>query len=101
MNQSIAVWLLIALAVALANLPFMSERVFGLVAVTSFQRVKPFWVRAAELMVFYSVVGAVGWAFESALGNVFAQNWDFYAITFCLFVVLAFPGFVYRYLLKR
>jgi len=43
----------------------------------------------------------VGWAFESALGNVFPQNWEFFAITLTLFAVLAFPGFVFRYLLKR
>jgi hypothetical protein len=38
---------------------------------------------------------------ESRIGGVFAQNWEFYAITGCLFLVLAFPGFVLRYLRKR
>jgi len=47
------------------------------------------------------LIGVVGWAFESALGNVFPQNWEFFAITLTLFAVLAFPGFVFRYLLKR
>jgi hypothetical protein len=35
------------------------------------------------------------------IGNVFVQRWEFYATTFTLFVVMAFPGFVLRYLLKR
>jgi len=38
---------------------------------------------------------------ESRIGNVFPQTWEFYAITACMFVVLAFPGFVLRYLRKR
>ena len=29
------------------------------------------------------------------------QGWEFYAITATLFLTLAFPGFVYRYLYKR
>ncbi|MEY4294772.1 MAG: hypothetical protein RLY82_460, partial [Pseudomonadota bacterium] len=28
-------------------------------------------------------------------------GWEFYAITGALFITLAFPGFVYRYLLKH
>jgi hypothetical protein len=101
MSQSIAVWLLIVLALALANLPFVSERLFGLIAMTKLRAVKPFWLRAVELIIFYLLIGGVGWAFESALGNVFPQNWEFFAITSTLFAVLAFPGFVFRYLLKR
>ena len=45
--------------------------------------------------------GALGFTFESALGNRFAQTWEFYAITLSLYLVLAYPGFVYRYLFKR
>ena len=101
MSQSIAVWLLIVLAFALANLPFVSERLLGLISVAAFKSVKPLWVRAVELLIFYLLIGVVGWAFESALGNVFPQNWEFFAITLTLFAVLAFPGFVFRYLLKR
>ncbi len=34
------------------------------------------------------------------LGNRFRQGWEFYAITLCLYVVLGYPGFVYRYLCR-
>lgn len=103
MNQTIAVWLLIALALVSANLPFLTERVFALLpwrrggAVVT----KPFWLRLVELLVFYALVIALGFAFEAALGNPFRQGWEFYAITFSLYLVLGYPGFVYRYLFKR
>ena len=38
---------------------------------------------------------------EHSLGQVAPQSWEFYAVTGCLFLTLAFPGFVYRYLYKR
>ena len=47
------------------------------------------------------VVGGIGLGFEASLGNVFPQGWQFYAITLTLYLVLAYPGFVYRYLFKR
>ncbi|SAI73739.1 membrane protein [Bordetella ansorpii] len=103
MNQTLAVWLLIALALVSANLPFLTERVF---AVLPWKQggavaVKPFWLRLLEVLVSYLIVGVLGFAFESALGNRFGQTWEFYAITLCLYLVLAYPGFVYRYLFNR
>ena len=102
-TQSVAVWLLIALALLSANLPFLSEKVFALL---SYRRsgeaaAKPFWLRLVEVLASYLIVGAVGFAFESSLGNRFAQGWQFYAITLCLYLVMAYPGFVYRYLYRR
>jgi hypothetical protein len=47
------------------------------------------------------LIGAVGFTFERMIGNVFAQRWEFYATTLTLFLVMAFPGFVLRYLLRR
>ncbi len=62
---------------------------------------KSFFVRLLELLAFYGLVGVAGFAFEANMGNSFAQTWEFYAVTFSLFLVLAYPGFVYRYLLRR
>ena len=62
---------------------------------------KPLVIRLLEMTALYLVVGAVGFALEANIGTRFPQTWEFYAITACLFVVLAFPGFVGRYLLKR
>lgn len=105
MDASLASWLVIAVALAAANLPFASERVFGFMSLKPAQagraRTKSFVVRLLELLVLYFLVGAFAWLLESRIGNVFAQRWEFYAVTGCLFIVLAFPGFVYRYLRKR
>jgi hypothetical protein len=105
MTPSLASWLVIAVALALANLPFFNEYVFGFIPLKSYQpgsaRTKhPAW-RLFELIVLYFIVGLLAWALEGRIGNVFAQTWEFYAITACMFIVLAFPGFVMRYLRKR
>ncbi|CAN5885736.1 DUF2818 family protein [soil metagenome] len=99
MNVSASSWLLILLAIFAANLPFMNERCFSVVALQRLP-VKPFWLRLVELFGLYFVLGALAFALESMAGNTFNQTWEFYAITACLFVVLAFPGFVFRYLKK-
>ena len=102
MNQTLAVWLLIALAWS-ARTCLPDGRVFAVLPWKQAGQaaVKPFWLRLVEVLVFYLVVGALGFAFESTLGNRFSQTWEFYAITLSLFLVLAYPGFVYRYLFKR
>jgi hypothetical protein len=105
MSISLASWIVLAAALAAANLPFASERVFGFISLKPTQagqaRTKPFAARLLELLVLYFLVGALAWLLESRIGNVFAQRWEFYAVTGCLFLVLAFPGFVVRYLRKR
>jgi hypothetical protein len=58
-------------------------------------------LRLLELLVLYGVVGLLGAALEQHAGQVAPQGWEFFAITFALFLTFAFPGFIYRYLLKR
>ena len=105
MGLSFATWIVVAVAFVAANLPFANERVFGFVSLKPAQsggaRSKPLFVRLLELLVLYLLVGLVAYLLESRIGNVFAQGGGFYAITGCLFIVLAFPGFVLRYLRKR
>lgn len=62
---------------------------------------KSFFSRLLEVLALYVQVGTLGLAFEANVGNVFPKTWEFYAITLCLYLVLAYPGFVYRYLLRR
>ncbi|MCC2955751.1 DUF2818 family protein [Massilia sp. IC2-477] len=108
MDSSLASWLVVAIALAAANLPFLTERVFGFIPLKSNTagdgippRTKSFPLRLLELIVLYFVVGFLARTLESRIGGVFAQNWEFYAVTGCLFLVLAFPGFVLRYLRKK
>jgi hypothetical protein len=59
---------------------------------------KPIWVRLAELMVYYILTLLVSIAFEQRFsGDIYPQGWEFFTSTFCLFLVLAVPGVVYRY----
>ncbi|MBK4734123.1 DUF2818 family protein [Noviherbaspirillum pedocola] len=99
MDISASSWLVIVLAVLAANLPFFSERVFGILPWRAAG--KPFWLRLVELIVLYFVLGAVAFFIEARQGNRFQQGWEFYAVTACLFLVLAYPGFVLRYLRRR
>lgn len=98
MNQAAAAWLVIILAVVGANLPFFTERVLGLMP-----RAQPkgLGLRLVELFVFYLLVGGVGLLLEQRAGRIAPQGWEFYAVTGSVFLTLAFPGFVYRYLMRR
>ncbi|MFZ6844296.1 DUF2818 family protein [Undibacterium sp. RuTC16W] len=100
MEVSASAWLVIILAIIAANLPFFNDRLFGIIPLSSWLA-KPFWLRLLELTTFYFSLGFIASLLESTAGNRFPQTWEFYAITSCLFIVLAFPGFVYRYLRKQ
>jgi hypothetical protein len=90
---------LLLLALVLANLPFLSERIL-------FVRPAPAsgkaggW-RVLELMLLYCIAGIVAWLMESRAGQVHPQRWEFYAVTVCLFLVFAYPGFVYRFFWRK
>ena len=89
------------LAVLAANLPFFNQQLFALIPLSkSPDYRKPVWVRLLELAALYFIVGALAHFFEATIGNAFAQRWEFYAVTGCLFLVLAYPGYVVRYLRK-
>lgn len=99
MDISLASWFVILLALFSANLPFFNERLFAVIPLSFI--VKPIWLRLLELAGLYFLVGAVAHMLESRIGNAFAQGWEFYAVTACLFIVLAYPGFVLRYMRKH
>ena len=58
-------------------------------------------LRLLELIVFYFLIGGVALLLEKRAGQIADQSWEFYAVTAALFITFAFPGFVYRYLLKH
>lgn len=98
MNHSYSVALVLLAAFVGANLPFVNER---LVALIPRNAPKSLWIRAGELVVFYFLVGGLGLALEQSAGQIYPQGWEFYATTGALFLTLAFPGFVFRYLMKH
>ncbi len=98
MSQSLQVVLLVLLALLAANLPFVNQRLLGLGPV---RQPKSLAWRLLELVLLYFVVGGIGLALENTVGQIAQQGWEFYAITGTMFLTLAFPGFVYRYLAHR
>jgi hypothetical protein len=86
---------LIIIFFIIANLPWLSDRVFCVFALKSHKKVI---IRLLEMLVFYIVSLLIAIAFEMKFsGEVYPQGWEFFTITFSLFLVLAVPGVVYRY----
>lgn len=98
MDQTASVWLVLLAAVAGANLPFANERLF---VVGPLRQPKHLGWRLLELLVLFGVVVGLGMALEARMGQRQPQGWEFYVVALCLFLTLAFPGFVWRYLLRR
>jgi Protein of unknown function (DUF2818) len=80
-----------------ANLPFISDK---FLICFSVKNRKKFSFCFFELITYYFVVGVLGFVIENNFGQITQQNWEFFAVTACLFLTFSFPGFVYRYLLK-
>jgi len=79
----------------IANLPWFTERLFLVYPV---KQDKSVFLRLIELVVLYFVSLLVAIAAEIQFsGEVFPQQWEFFVTTFCLFLVLAVPGVIYRY----
>ena len=95
-----AVWLLLGLAVVAANLPWLSDRLFFFRIPASGE--KSIWFRLLEWLLLYFLAGGIALGVENkSAGNIFPQDWEFYAVTFCLFVIFALPGFIYHVELKH
>ncbi len=97
MNLNTLTLLLIGLIAA--NLPFVSERF--LFAIPFKSGFKAFGWRLVEWFAIYGAVGALAYFLEAKMGPVHQQKWEFYAVTLCLFLVFAYPGFVYRYFWRQ
>ncbi len=96
MSIGVAVWLLLALALVAANLPWLSERF--LFVWTPRGGHKQFWMRLLEWLLMALLVGVLATAIErKATGGTHAQDWEFYWVGLCLFMVFAIPGFVWRH----
>jgi Protein of unknown function (DUF2818) len=97
-SLSASVWLVIFVAVLAANMPFVARR---FLIIFQLKAPKTLGLRLLELVIFYFTAGGLGLLLENRIGQIASQGWEFYAITGALFITLAFPGFIYRYLLKH
>ena len=96
MNEATAALALIAIAIFVANLPWMSERI--LLVGKPAEGHKRAWWRWLEWLLLYFIVGGMALGVEHKVtGQIYPQDWEFYAITLCLFLVFALPGFLYRH----
>ncbi|HOZ66021.1 MAG: DUF2818 family protein [Polaromonas sp.] len=98
MNQTFSIWFILLATVIAANAPFFNQK---LLLVFPLKVAKSLGIRLLEMLVFYFLVGGMALLIERQTGQIVSQGWEFYAITAALFVTCAFPGFVYRYLLKH
>lgn len=100
MSQSVINGLLLVIAIAAANAPWLYSRF--LVVISPKGGIKREWMRLLEWLLLYFVVGFIALAMENKVtGATHSQGWDFYAITFFLFMVLAFPGFIWCHLIRH
>jgi len=95
-----AILILIVLAIISANLPWFSQRFFLLFDPPGGAG-KRLWMSLLEWLVLFIVflLGALGLE-QKLMGQLYRQDWEFYAVIFCLYVVFALPGFIYRYDLR-
>lgn len=98
MSLSLQIGALVLMALLAANLPFCNQR---LLVIGPRRATKSLAWRLLELVLLYLLVGGIGLALEHNAGQIAPQGWEFYAVTATMFLTLAFPGFVYRYLMHR
>ena len=92
---SFYVVLLVLVAFVAANLPWISDKLFGLVAPPA--QGKRQRLRWLEWLVYFVLVGLLALGLEyKATGGAHSQDWEFYVVALCLFLVFALPGFLYR-----
>ncbi len=97
-------WALLGLIFLAANLPWFSDKLFYIIPLNRTKNVssKNLGWCLLELIILYFLTGAfVRYAELATFGQVAPQDWEFYAVTGCLFLVFAFPGFVYKVLWNR
>jgi uncharacterized membrane protein len=100
MSVSGVAWLIVIFAFIAANLPWISDRFVFLFPAPGGKK-KP-WMRLLEWAILLCVVGLTAAGLEKkTTGSVFSQDWEFYAVGVCLFVVFALPGFIYRHELRK
>lgn len=98
MTHSIGAWTVLMVALVAANLPFLNERLF---IVGPRRTSKSLGWRALELVLLCGLTLGFGFLIEAQVGQRQVQGWEFYAAMGCLFLTLAFPGFVWRYLRRQ
>lgn len=86
--------ILLLTALVAANLPFLiRHRFLGVLPMAR----KRFVHEMAEWLIYLILIGFLAYFMETRTSPAHHQNWIFYITVLCLFAILAFPGFVWRY----
>ncbi len=92
--------ILLVTSIIAANLPWLTERT--LLVFPPNPSGKSIWMRLLEWLILYIIMGGVAIGLEiKATGGSHSQDWEFYWVSFFLFMIFALPGFIYRHDLKR
>lgn len=91
---------ILLIAFVAANLPWFSDKLFYIYKLKSNQKNLAWCL--FELIILYLTIGAISqYAEHVVYGQIAKQAWEFYAVTFSLFLVFAFPGFIYKILWRK
>ena len=92
------IFLIILIALFLSNIPWFSKNLFIFVPLN---KTKSIALVLLEIVVNYFIVGFfVIFLEKQVIGNIHPQGWEFYVVTFFLFIVLSSPGFIYKVVWK-
>jgi len=90
--------LIVLSALIFANLPWVTNHFL----IFFKKQKKNNFLILIEITIFYLVFGIFLLFIENqTVGNTHNQDWEFYAITFCLFIIMSFPGFIYKVIWKN
>ena len=92
-TMTASMYILLLLALIFANAPFITTKFFGIIALKR----KHIGHHLIELLAGFLLTAILAYILESRAGAVHAQDWEFYATVVCLYLIFAFPCFVWRY----
>jgi hypothetical protein len=97
MNEWVITFALVV-SFVLVNLPWFSQGFLGVIVL---KKPKSNALRFLELLLFIlvSILLMVGLEYQFT-GAVYPQDWEFYAVAFFIFLLFAFPGFIYRFIYR-
>ncbi|SUA38090.1 DUF2818 family protein [Neisseria mucosa] len=88
-----SMYILLVLALIFANAPFVTAKFFGVLPLKR----KHIGHHLVELAAGFILTAILAYILESRAGAVQHQDWEFYATVVCLYLIFAFPCFVWRY----
>ncbi len=87
------IFILMIASVLLSNLPFI-------INLSVFNTIKA--ARVFIWLIFYILLLFLSFMLEKQeYGNLYKKEWDFYAITFCIYIILGYPSIIWQYLYKK